>query len=80
MGLIVLPKDPGYFSPLGDLGGVSPLLVGEPGYFCIFVMNRGDGGAVRVCPGVDDYRSVNSFLIRVSVVELLIHLRKSWSI
>lgn len=40
-GLMVLPKP--YFSPEGDLGGVKPFEVGEPGAFCIFVMNSGLG-------------------------------------
>ena len=47
-GLIVLPKLPENFSPDGDLGGVSPLEVGEFGAFYILVMNKGDGGAISV--------------------------------
>jgi hypothetical protein len=44
-GLNVLPNEPRpeYFSPDGDLGGVSPFDVGEPGYFCTLVINNGDG-------------------------------------
>jgi len=61
LGLNVLPKP--YFSPEGDLGGVSPFYVGEFGYFCILVIKRGDGGAVSVYPGVPDSISCNSFLI-----------------
>lgn len=43
-GLIVRPRPP-YFSPEGDLGGVKPFYVGDPGYFYIRVINSGDGGA-----------------------------------
>jgi len=49
-GLIVRPS-PLYFSPEGDLGGVKPFCVGLPGYFCIRVMNSGDGGAESAGPG-----------------------------
>lgn len=49
-GLIVRPS-PLYFSPEGDLGGVRPFYVGDPGYFCIRVMNKGEGGAERAGPG-----------------------------
>ena len=61
LGDIVLPKL--YFSPDGDLGGVKPFWVGELGYFCIFVMKRGDGGAIKVGPGYFDSISFNNFLI-----------------
>lgn len=57
-----------YFSPEGDLGGVNPFCVGEPGFFFICVIKRGDGGAVNVVPGVDDVMSVSSLLISLSVV------------
>ena len=67
-GLIVLPSPPPYFSPDGDLGGVSPFYVGEFGCFCIFVMNKGDGGAISVYPGYPESSSVINFLMRVSVV------------
>ena len=60
-GLNVLPRP--YFSPDGDLGGVSPFYVGECGYFCIFVINSGDGGAVSVYPGVPDSISCSNFFI-----------------
>lgn len=49
LGLNVRPKP--NFSPEGDLGGVSPFYVGDPGCFCILVINNGDGGAVNVGPG-----------------------------
>ena len=42
---------PLYFSPEGERGGVKPFYVGEPGYFCIRVMNKGDGGAESAYPG-----------------------------
>ena len=42
LGLTVRPSP--YFSPDGDLGGVNPFYVGDPGCFCIFVMKRGEGG------------------------------------
>ena len=61
-GLIVLPR-PLYFSPLGDLGGVNPFCVGEPGYFCILVINNGDGGADNACPGYPLSSSVISRFI-----------------
>jgi hypothetical protein len=61
LGLIVLPRL--YFSPDGDLGGVSPFYVGELGYFYILVINRGEGGAVKVYPGVPESISVSSFFI-----------------
>jgi len=79
LGLNVLPNDPRpeYFSPDGDLGGVSPFCVGEPGYFCTLVINNGDGGAASVGPGFPDSSSVRSFLMSCSVVDWLIHLRKS---
>ena len=51
-GDIVRPKL--YFSPDGDLGGVKPFYVGELGYFCIFVINKGEGGAIKVGPGYFD--------------------------
>ena len=60
-GLKVLPRL--YFSPDGDLGGVSPFEVGDPGAFCIFVMKRGEGGAVRVWLGFSDLISVKSLLM-----------------
>ena len=67
-GLIVRPRLL-YFSPDGDLGGVSPFYDGEFGCFCILVMKSGDGGAVSVCPGVPESSSVSSFLISWSVVD-----------
>ena len=57
-----------YFSPDGDLGGVSPFDVGEPGYFCILVINSGEGGAVSVGPALPDSISVSSFFMSYSVV------------
>lgn len=47
---MVRPR-PLYFSPEGERGGVKPFYVGEPGYFCILVMNNGDGGADNAYPG-----------------------------
>ena len=58
-----------YFSPDGDLGGVSPFYDGEFGCFYIFVIKSGDGGAVSVCPGVPDSISASSFLMSWSVVD-----------
>ena len=49
LGLMVLPKP--YFSPEGDLGGVKPFEVGEPGAFYILVMNSGLGCAATGAPG-----------------------------
>lgn len=66
-GLMVRPKP--YFSPEGDLGGVSPFWVGEPGYFCIFVMKRGEGGADSAEPGCPDSSSPMSLVINLSVVD-----------
>lgn len=80
LGLIVRPRPPPNFSPDGDLGGVSPFYVGEFGAFCIFVMNNGDGGAIRAWPDLPDSSSVISLEMRVSVVLRLIHFWNSWSI
>jgi hypothetical protein len=74
---MVLPIMPEYFSPDGDLGGVSPFYVGEFGAFCIFVINNGDGGAISACPDFPLSNSFISLFIKVSVVLILIHFRKS---
>jgi len=42
---------PLYFSPEGERGGVKPFCVGEPGYFYILVINKGEGGADNAYPG-----------------------------
>ena len=77
-GLNVLPRP--YFSPEGDLGGVRPFYVGDPGCFYIFVIKRGDGGAVKATPGCFEWMSVSSFEISYSVVDWEIHFTNSWSI
>lgn len=61
LGLKVFPRP--YFSPLGLLGGVSPFWVGDPGYFCIFVIKSGEGGAVNAMPGCFEFISAKSFEI-----------------
>ena len=60
---------PLYFSPDGDLGGVKPFYVGDPGYFCIRVMNSGDGGADNAYPGYPVSSSLTSLFISWSVVD-----------
>ena len=65
MGLIVLPRE--YLSPDGDLGGVKPFYVGDPGAFCTFVMNSGDGVALIVAPDLPDSISLSKLLMSVSV-------------
>ena len=67
MGLIVLPNP--NFSPEGDLGGVNPFYVGDPGCFYILVIKRGDGGAERVCPACPVSNSVINHYISLSVVD-----------
>ena len=61
LGLKVLPRP--YFSPLGDLGGVRPFYVGDPGNFYILVINSGEGGAVNAAPGYFELISVSSLEI-----------------
>ena len=58
---MVLPKL--YLSPDGDLGGVKPFEVGDPGAFCTFVMNNGDGVALIVSPDLPDSISLSKLLI-----------------
>jgi len=65
---MVLPIIPEYFSPDGDLGGVSPFCVGEFGAFCIFVINNGDGGAISAYPDFPVSSSLINLFISVSVV------------
>jgi hypothetical protein len=68
----VRPSPP-YFSPDGDLGGVNPFYVGDPGCFCIFVMKRGEGGWLLSGLCVPSFRSLMSREISWSEVLWLTH-------
>ena len=78
LGENVLPRK--FLSPPGERGGVCIYeLFGECGV-AIFEIKMGDGGAVSDELGCGFPISVSSMLTSLSVVPMLSHFMKSWSI